>query len=102
MNCLCSVRVDMDIRNVTFIEEDANNKTRLYVYTPIMLATPLNVPVSHMRLDLYHGFPGIVIRIGKTNNYDTISFLAHVDTYAVMNMGNILLYKYIMTKLHRL
>ena len=49
-----------------------------------------------MALD--NGLPGVVLRIGKINNYDTISFLAHVDTCATMNTGKLLLHKYIMTK----
>ena len=70
----------VDSRNVDFIEKDSNNIIRLDVYTAYLLATPLNVHVYQMRLDLDHGFTGIVIRIGKTKNDDTISFLAHDDT----------------------
>ena len=51
-----------------------------------------------MPLDLDDGLPGFVLRIGKTNNYDTISFLAHTDICASMNTGNFLMYKYITTK----
>ena len=85
-------------RNTTFREEDTNNKTRMYVYTENLLATPLHVPVLQMPLDSDNGLPGVVIRIGKTNNDDTISFLAHVDTCAAMNKGKLLLHKYIMKK----
>ena len=70
----------MDSSSATFREEDANEKTSLYVYTTSLLATPLNVHVYQMSLDLDHGFTGIVIRIGKTKNDDTISFLVHDDT----------------------
>ena len=50
-----------------------------------------------MPLDLDDDLPGVVLRIEKKND-DTIRFLAHVDTCAAMNTGNILLHKYIMTK----
>ena len=70
----------------------------LYVYTSHLLATPLHVPVLQMPLYLYNGLPGIVLRIRKTNNDDNISLLAHVDTCAAMNTGNLLLHKYIMIK----
>ena len=88
----------MDSRNVTFRKEDANNKTRLYVNTSHLLDTPLHVPVHHIPLDLDNVLTCDVLQIGKTNNGDTISFLAHVDTCAATNTGKILLHKYIMTK----
>ena len=49
-------------------------------------------------MDLDNGPPGVVLRILKTNNDDTISFLAHVDTCVAMNIGNPLLHRYIITK----
>ena len=85
-------------RNTTFREEDTNNKTRMYVYTENLLATPLHVPVLQMPLDSDNGLPGVVLWIGITNNDDTIIFLAHFDTCAAMNTGNPSLDKYIMTK----
>ena len=54
----------MDIRNINFIEEDYNKKTRLYVYTAHLLDTPQNVPVHQMTLDLDNGPPGVVLQIG--------------------------------------
>ena len=93
-----SVRLNVDSGNLIFREEKGHNKTRLYIYTAHMLAKPLYLPVRHKLLDLDNGLPGIVLRFGKTNNDDTISFLAHVDTCATMNTGNVLLHKYIMTK----
>ena len=93
-----SVRVDVDIRNVTFREEDVNKKTSLYIYTAHLLDTPSHVPVRQMPLDLDNGLPGVVPWIEKTNNDDNISLLAHVDTCAAMNTGNLLLHKYIMIK----
>ena len=35
-----SVQFDVDSKNINFIEEDVNNKIRLYVYTAHLLATP--------------------------------------------------------------
>ena len=96
--CPYSVRVDVDSRTVTFREEDANNKTSMYVYTSHLLSTPFHVPVRQMPLDLYNGLPGVVLQIGKTKNHDTISFFALVDTCAAIKMGTLLLKIYIMTK----
>ena len=70
----------------------------MYVYTAHMLATPSHVPVRQMTLDLDNSLPGVVLQIGKTNNYDTIRFLVPVDAYTAMNTVNLLLHKYIMTK----
>ena len=75
-----SVRVDVDIRNVTFREEDVNKKTSMYIYTAHLLDTPSHVPVRQMPLDLDNGLPGVVTWIEKTNNDDNISFLAHINT----------------------
>ena len=91
------VRVDVYRRNITFREEYANKKNRLYVYTARLLATPSNVPIHHMPLDLDNDLPCFVIQIGNTNNDDNISFLDHVDTCFDTNTGNHLLHKYIMT-----
>ena len=88
----------MDSRNVTLREEGTNKKTRLYLYNAIRLFTPSNVSVRQMPLDLDNGLLGVVLRIGKTNNDYTISFLAHVDTCVTINMSNLLLHKYIITK----
>ena len=91
----------MDIRNVTSREEDANNKTRLYVYTAHLLATPFNVPVRQMPLDLDNGLLGVVLLIGK-NKDDTIGSLDHAYTCSVMNKGNLLFNKYILKNIHHL
>ena len=90
--------VDVYSSNVTFREEDSNNKTSMYVYNAHMLATPLHVPVRQMPLDLDNGLSGVLLQIGKTKNDDTISFLAHVNTSAAINIGNSLLHKYMMKK----
>ena len=40
-----SVQIDVDSKNITFRKEYANKKTRIYIYTAHMLATPWHVPV---------------------------------------------------------
>ena len=64
----------------------------------MLFTSASHVHVRHIPLDLDNGLPGVVLWIGKTNNDDTNSFLAHVDTCAAMNTGKTLLHKYIMTK----
>ena len=93
-----SLRVDVYIMSATLREEDTNKKTSFYIYTAHILATPPNVTVRQIPLDLDNGIPCVALRIGKTNNDDTITFLSHVDTCAAMNTGNLLFHKYIMTK----
>ena len=92
------MQVYVDSENVTFRGEEANNKTSMYVYTAHMLATPSHVPVRQMPLDLDNSLPGVFLWIVKTKNDDTISFLSHVKTCAVIDMGKLLLHKYIMKK----
>ena len=51
-----------------------------------------------MPLDLDNSLQGVILQIGKTNNDETISSLAHVGTWSNLNTGNILLHKYMMTQ----
>ena len=65
----------VDSRNVDFIEKDSNNIIRLDVYTAYLLATPLNVHVRQMPLDLDNVPPGVVLLIGKKLMILSVSWL---------------------------
>ena len=55
-----------------------------------------------MPLDIYSGLLFILIQVGKGNSaeyyLETIKFLSHVENFAAMNTGNMILHQYIITK----
>ena len=54
--------------------------------------------VCPMTLDIDNSIPGILLGIGQTSSSISPKFIAHIDTCASMNTGNLLLHQWIITK----